>query len=102
VITGFKPDTAADVRIQTMLAGRFFAMLVVLAVALALRSAPLLALALLMRLVTETIDSFAALRAGSGTGYMIIVVAVCELVALAWLARGLKPSQAAAGSSSAS
>jgi hypothetical protein len=100
---GFNLDTAVNVQVETMLAGRFFSMVVVLAIALALRSAPLLTLVLLMRFLTEAGDSFAAFRTGSATrGYSIIVVAMCELVALIWLARGLKASRVAVESSSAS
>lgn len=94
----YSPDAAANARTQLMWAGRVTAMLFVVATGVLLRSAPILAVALGMRAIAETFDAVAFLRAGSGVGYVVVVVVALELTAMVWLVRSIR---ATAGPSSA-
>jgi hypothetical protein len=89
VVTGFTVDDASDRVIQVMLAGRIVAMVIVLGVALALRSPLLLAFVFLMRVIVEIFDLVASVGYGGFTGQAVAVVifafAVLETAALVWL-----------------
>lgn len=99
IVEHFDSSSEPGAQMQLMWAGRFLAMVVVLVVALASRSAALLALVMLMRLVTETTDAVAFMRAGSDTGYGSLVVAALELLALIILVRRLRAPEPAQTSS---
>lgn len=90
IVEHFDSSSEPGAQMQLMWAGRFLAMVVVLVVALASRSAALLTLVLLMRFVTETFDAIAAFRAGSDTGYGSVLFAALELAALILLVRRLR------------
>ncbi len=95
VVTGFVADTAANQLMQGMWASRILSMVVVLGAALLLRSPNLLALALLMRLVTEVFDTLALVNTGgfSAMTVVLLVIAALELACIVWLVQLQRSAQ---------